>query len=273
MEKIGEEGMKSPKIVFDNVTKIFSTRRQKITAVKDFSISINEGEFVSIVGPSGCGKSTIIRLLNGIISPTKGAISIDGVHHTHKKLSKTILKKMGFIFQEPNLLPWLTIRDNVALPLKVFHMSGHEHQERLDQLLHTVGLYENRNAFPSEVSGGMTQRAGVIRAMVHDPEILLMDEPFGALDGITQENLDMEILDVWERTGKTIIFITHSIDEAVLLSQRVFVMATEPGRLISEESIHLSYPRKLEMKGTHEFLTYTDRISNLLGDLELSAIK
>lgn len=273
MEKIGEDVVKPPTIMFEKVTKIFSTRRQKITAVKDFSVTIDEGEFVSIVGPSGCGKSTIIRLLNGIIAPTEGTISIDGVKNTRKKLPKEVLKKMGFIFQEPNLLPWLTIRDNVALPLKVFHMKEKEHQERLDELLHVVGLYENRNSFPSDVSGGMTQRAGVVRAMVHDPEILLMDEPFGALDGITQENLDMEILDVWERTGKTIIFITHSIEEAVLLSQRVFVMATEPGRLISEERIGLPYPRKLDMKVTKDFINYTNRITNLLGELELSTIK
>lgn len=265
--------MKPPKIEFNNVTKIFSTRRQKITAVKDFSISIEEGEFVSIVGPSGCGKSTVIRLLDGIIAPTSGKILIDGIENTQKKLPKEVLKKMGFIFQEPNLLPWLTIRENVALPLKVFHMKEMEHQQRVDDLLNIVGLYENRNAFPAEVSGGMTQRAGVVRAMVHDPEILLMDEPFGALDGITQENLDMEILDVWKNTGKTIIFITHNIDEAVLLSQRVFVMGTQPGRLISEEKIGLPYPRKLEMKETKEFIAYANIITNLLGELELSKIK
>lgn len=265
--------MKIPKIEFNDVTKIFSTRRQKITAVKDFSISIEEGQFVSIVGPSGCGKSTVIRLLNGIIAPTSGVIKIDGVAHGKKKLSKERLKKMGFIFQEPNLLPWLTIRDNVALPLKVFHMKNSEDWQRVDELLNMVGLYESKDLFPTEVSGGMTQRAGVIRAMVHNPEILLMDEPFGALDGITQDALDMEILGVWEKTKKTIIFITHNIDEAVLLSQKIFVMATQPGRLISVEDVDLPYPRKLEMKETHQFIDFSHKITDLLGELELSIIK
>ncbi|MGI6466975.1 MAG: ABC transporter ATP-binding protein [Sphaerochaetaceae bacterium] len=265
--------MKVPKIEYDNVTKIFSTRRQKITAVQDFSIAIEDGQFVSIVGPSGCGKSTVIRLLNGIIPPTSGEIKIDGVPHGKKKLSKERLKKMGFVFQEPNLLPWLTIKENVALPLKVFHMKESEDWERVDELLNMVGLYETKDAYPTEVSGGMTQRAGVIRAMVHNPEILLMDEPFGSLDGITQDALDMEILKVWEKTKKTIIFITHNIDEAVLLSEKIFVMATQPGRLISIQDVHLPYPRELEMKETHEFIDFSNMITNLLGELELSIIK
>lgn len=267
--------MKEPKIKFDHVTKIFETRSQSITAVKDFSMEIQEGEFVSILGPSGCGKSTLIRMLDGIIPTTSGDIYIDGqkVNLEKKKMPQEVLRKMGFIFQQPNMLPWFTVRQNIALPLQVFDLKGTEWEKRVDELLEMVGLKEYADAYPAEISGGMLQRAGVIRAMVHDPEILLMDEPFGALDELTREQMNMELLDIWSRTGKTIIFITHNIEEAVLLSSRVYVMGTQPGRLVQIVDLDLPRPRQLSMITQPEFIEYRQKLESFIGEIDLSKIK
>ena len=266
--------MSVPTIKFENVTKIFKTKRQIITAVKDFSMELSKGEFVSVLGPSGCGKSTLIRMLCDITKPTSGTIEIDGVAiDPHKKIPVETLKKIGFIFQQPNLLPWCTLRENIELPLKIFKLKGKEWEERVDYLIAMTGLTEYANAYPVEISGGMTQRAGVARAMVHDPEILLMDEPFGALDEFLREQLDMELLSIWEKTGKTIIFITHSVDEAILVSSRIYVMATQPGRLIETVEIDLPRPRSLDMIVSPEFVDYGILLKDLIGKLDLSKIK
>ncbi|MEG1108675.1 MAG: ATP-binding cassette domain-containing protein, partial [Oscillospiraceae bacterium] len=197
--------MEKAKIKFEHITKEFETRSQTIVAVKDYSMELAEGEFVSILGPSGCGKSTLIRMLDGIIKPSSGDIFIDGEKVSgKKKMPSATLRKMGFIFQSPNLLPWYTVRENVALPLRVFGLKGEKWERHVDELIEMVGLTKYADANPVDISGGMAQRAGVIRAMVHDPEILLMDEPFGALDELTREQLDMELLEIWRRTGKTI---------------------------------------------------------------------
>jgi len=261
-----------PRIAFHNVTKIFYARRQTITAVKDFSMEVFPGEFVTIVGPSGCGKSTVIRMLDGITPPSEGRILIDGTDFGGKKLDVETLKKIGFIFQEPNLLPWLTVEQNVQLPLKIMHMNTPENQKRVHQLIDMVNMRAYASAYPVEVSGGMTQRVGVIRAMVHDPEILLMDEPFGALDSITREQLNMELLQIWRETNKTIIFITHNVEEAVLLSSRVYVMATDPGRLVDVVNIDLPRPRSLDMITDDRFIAYTNQLTHLIGEIDLSKI-
>ncbi len=266
--------MQEPRIKFEHVSKVFETRSQTIVAVKDYSMEIEKGEFISILGPSGCGKSTLIRMLDGIIEPTDGKIYIDGeLVNGKKKISKTMLRKMGFIFQQPNLLPWYTVRENVALPLRIFGLKGQEWENKVDELIAMVGLTEYANAYPYEISGGMLQRAGVIRAMVHDPEILLMDEPFGALDELTREQLNMELLDIWKRTGKTVIFITHNIEEAVLLSSRVYVMGTNPGRLVETITLDLPRPRELSMITQPKFIDYKQRLEGYIGELDLSKIK
>lgn len=266
--------MHSYKIKFENVTKVFETRRQVIVAVKDYSMELQAGEFVSILGPSGCGKSTLIRMLDDIIKPTSGSIYIDGIEISNKKkMPSATLRKMGFIFQQPNLLPWYTVRQNVALPLKIFGLKGEQWGKRVDQLIEVVGMTKYADAYPVEISGGMTQRIGVIRAMVHDPEILLMDEPFGALDDLNREQLDMELLDIWRETKKTIIFITHNVEEAVLLSSRIYVMGTNPGRLISTVNIDLPRPRTLDMITQPDFIKYESDITNLIGEIDLSKIK
>lgn len=263
------------KIKFEHVTKIFHTRSQDIVAVKDYSMEIQPGEFVAILGPSGCGKSTLIRMLDGIIDTTEGNIYIDGqkVNHAGKKMPTKVLRKMGFIFQQPNMLPWYTVRQNVALPLDVFNLRGKEWENRVNELLAMVGLTDYADAYPTEISGGMLQRAGVIRAMVHDPEILLMDEPYGALDELTREQMNMELLDIWTKTKKTIIFITHNIEEAVLLSDRVYVMGTHPGRLVEVVDLDLPRPRQLSMITQPEFIRYREYLESAIGEIDLSKIK
>ena len=262
------------KVVLKDISKVFKTRFQTITAVKDFSMEIQEGEFISLLGPSGCGKSTIIRMMDGIIQPTSGEIYIDGeLTSGRKKMPKNILRKMGFIFQQPNLLPWYTVRQNVALPLKIFGLSGPEWEARVDSLMEMVGLTPYANNYPAEISQGMMQRVGVIRAMVYDPEILLMDEPFGALDELTREQMDMDLLDIWKKTGKTIIFITHCVEEAVLMSSRIYVMGTNPGRLTNVVDIDLPRPRDLNMVTDPKFIEYENLLTNLIGELDLSKIK
>jgi len=237
-------------------------------------MKIRRGEFVSILGPSGCGKSTIIRMMDGIISPTEGNIYLEGEKvNTGKRVPATILRRMGFIFQQANMLPWYTVRQNVALPLKVFGLQGREWEDRVDQLLDMVGLSSHANDYPLEISQGMLQLAGVIRSMTYDPEVLLMDEPFGSLDDMSREQMDMSLLDIWERTGKTIIFITHSVEEAVLLSSRIYVMATCPGRLTDEIEIELHRPRSLDMISSDRFISYENTLTERIGELDLSKIK
>lgn len=263
-----------PKIKIVNLTKIFQTRKQVITAVKDVNMEFEEGDFVSIVGPSGCGKSTIIRMIIDIIKPTSGSIYVDGQDICqYKRIPADVVRKMGFIFQQPNMYPWLTVRENVMLPLKIFKLQGKEWEDYADELIEMVGLTENANSYPTEISGGSLQRAGVIRAMVHKPEILLMDEPFGALDEMTREQMNLELLDIWKETKKTIIFITHNVDEAILLSNRIYVMGTNPGRVVEEVPITLPRPRTLDMVISKEFEDYRIQLTDLIGHLDLSNIK
>ncbi|MGM8212235.1 ABC transporter ATP-binding protein [Virgibacillus sp. W0430] len=265
--------MKKTMIKLNNITKHFHTRGQTIRAVEKVNMEVYKGDFVAVVGPSGCGKSTIIRMINDIIQPTAGDIFIKQQKMQGNKTVKQLIKNMGFIFQQPNLFPWLTVRQNVALPLKVFGYSGQKWEDNIDQLLKVFDLEKHADSYPIEISGGMVQKVGVIRAMVHDPEILLMDEPFGALDEITREQLNIELLDVWKKTGKTIIFITHDIKEAVLLASKVYVMGTNPGRIISEVDIDLPRPRSLDIFTDEKFIHYETKLTELIGDVELSKIK
>lgn len=264
--------MEKYKIELNSITKEFATKKGKVVAVKDVNFKVREGSFISLVGPSGCGKSTVIRLINGIISPTEGAIRIDDTTYTDRPAPE-MLKKIGFVFQNPNLLPWLTVQQNLELPLKVMGLSGSKWTKRAEELLKMVGLWENRNMYPGSISEGMKQRLGVIRSMVHDPDILLMDEPFGFLDELTRETLDMEVLKLWEQTKKTIIFITHNISEAILMASQVYVMGTNPGRIIDELEIDLPYPRQYSCMETTYFAEIEDRIMQLIGNVGLDKIK
>ena len=259
------------KIKLTDINKIFTTRRKTIYALKDINFTVGEGELVSIMGPSGCGKSTIIRIIDDIIKPSSGIAAIDG-ENVNVSGNKELIKKTGFIFQEPNLLPWLTVRQNVQMPLKIFGLHGPEWEEYTDQMLALVDLTEYASAYPLEISGGMMQRVGVIRALVHKPEVLFMDEPFGSLDEINRESLDFELLDIWQKMRKTILFITHNVHEAVLLSSRVIVMATNPGRIIDEVKIDLPYPRSPDIFLLPEFKRYQETITDMIGELDISKI-
>ena len=244
-----------PIIKLEHVGKKFVTRRQEITALDDVNMEFAPGEFVSIVGPSGCGKSTIIRMVDDIIKPTSGKITVDGIEYDNSRsISKSMVKKLGFIFQLPNLYPWLTVRQNLYLPLKVYGMLDHDHVNYVEDLLDMAGIRDAGNVFPNEISGGMAQRIGVIRGMVHQPKMLMMDEPFGALDDETREKMNIEMLNIWKQTGMTIIFITHNVSEAVLLSQRVYVMQSNPGHVKAELKIDFDEERSLELIRKPKFI-------------------
>lgn len=266
--------MYEPMISIEHVNKTFMSKRHPIQALQDINMHFGKGEFVSIVGPSGCGKSTIIRLIDDIIKPTDGKITVDGyVYDNSKPIRKEKIKKLGFIFQVPNLFPWLTVRENVMLPLKIHGLSGREYEDMADRLIASVDMTQYAGAYPAKISGGMKQRIGVIRGMIHRPEMLMMDEPYGALDENTRETLNIELLKIWQETGMTIIFITHNVEEAVLLSQRVYVMASHPGRVTKELKIEFDKPRDLDLITDPRFAEYCTEIEELIGNIELASIK
>ena len=232
-------------IVLDRVSKTFVTRGgDEVAALVDISLEARRNEFVCLVGPSGCGKSTLLRLVAGLMAPTGGAVSI--------------------VFQSPTLLPWATVLDNVLFPLDMMGKLDAAGRARARGLLALVGLSGFEGKYPRELSGGMQQRAGICRALVHDPDILLMDEPFGALDALTREELTVEVMRIWREQPKTILFVTHSIPEAVLLADRVVVMTARPGRIAEIVDVRLPRPRDFDMEARHEFQDATRRIRALI---------
>ena len=264
--------MNNERIRLVDINKTFKTRRKIIVALENINISVRDKEFVAIVGPSGCGKSTIIRLIDDIIKPTSGEIYIDGVKHG-KVVSRETVEKMGFIFQHPNLLPWLTTWQNVEFPLKVLKLDPPDKNERIERLLSMMNLLPFKDSMPAQLSQSMLQRIGVIRAMVHNPEILLMDEPFGQLDETMREQLNIELMDIVSKLGQTVIFITHNVSEAVLLADRVYIMGTNPGRIIKEVTVGFERPRTLEIQQDPKFVEYCNDIINTIGKVDLSKIK
>ena len=201
---------------------------------------MREGEFVSLVGPSGCGKSTLLRMLAGLIPPSNGMVRIAGQPVREPR------PDVGIVFQQAVLLPWLTVIDNVMLPVKLGRENQRRYRERAEELLRLVGLEGFGDRLPWQLSGGMQQRAAICRALILEPKVLLMDEPFGALDALTREEMGFELLRIWAEVGATVFFITHSISEAVLLSDRVFVMSRRPGRIVKSLDVDLARPRGLE---------------------------
>jgi NitT/TauT family transport system ATP-binding protein len=254
-------------IAFEAAWKVFEARSGELTtAVADVSLDIAKNEFVCLVGPSGCGKSTLLRLAAGLLLPDRGGVSIGG-ERVREPRSDT-----GIVFQSPTLLPWATILDNVLFPAKMMGLAGPEIRERARSLLKLVGLEGLERRFPRELSGGMQQRAGICRALIHNPDVLLMDEPFGALDALTREELTIELLRIWTTQPKTILFVTHSIPEAVMLSDRVAVMSARPGRVAEVLRVDLPRPRSFEMESADEFHRCTQRIRQLIfGDRTLQA--
>jgi NitT/TauT family transport system ATP-binding protein len=242
------------------LSKSYNTREgQRILALSETSLALEDGEFVSIVGPSGCGKSTLMKLIAGIIPRTAGEIYYRGEQVTRAQ------RGVGVVFQSPVLLPWLTVLENVTLPIRVLHMNRAAADERGRQLLVLVGLEGFEGKYPGELSGGMQQRASIVRSLIHDPSVLLMDEPFGALDALTRESIGLELQRIWLVNRKTVFFITHSILEAVFLSDRVLVMSARPGRIVREFRIPFDRPRDFDLTTTAEFGKYVGEIRHLLG--------
>ncbi len=229
-----------------------------IDALKGVSFDLDPGEFVSVVGPSGCGKSTLLSIIDGLLPATDGVIVLDGVQVTEPGRDRAL------VFQEPSLLPWRTVLHNVTFGLECHHVNGQEAKERAHALIRLVGLDGFAQAYPYELSGGMQQRVNLARALAVNPELLLMDEPFAALDAQTREGMQAELLRVWERTNKTVLFVTHQIDEAIYLSDRVIVLTSRPGRIAEIISPKLPRPRTLAMKHTPEFHAWMETIWSLI---------
>jgi NitT/TauT family transport system ATP-binding protein len=224
-------------IGIDDVSLVYRTSASSVHALDKVSIRAAEGEFVALVGPSGCGKSTLLKLVAGLIPPSSGGIRVNG---------KTIsgpTPSIGIVFQSPLLMAWRTVIENILLQIDIRGLSVEKYRPKAQELIRLVGLEEFENAYPHQLSGGMQQRVGLCRALVHDPDVLVMDEPFGALDAMTRELMNSELQRIWMERRKTVLFITHSISEAVFLADRVIVMSPRPGRIIGEVAIDLPRPR------------------------------
>ena len=235
-------------IAVEGLSKTYRTvTAEAVAALHHVSLTIAPGEFVCLVGPSGCGKTTLLRILAGLVRDYEGAVAIRGVPLAGPTRS------VGVAFQDPNLLPWRNVLDNVLLPAEVLRLDRAASRRRAQELVSLVGLDGFERKLPHELSGGMRQRVSIARALVHDPEILLLDEPFGALDAITRDNMNLELLRIWAASRKTVLLITHSIPEAVFLGNRVFVMSSRPGRIVAERRVGLPYPRTLDLAAAPEF--------------------
>lgn len=243
-------------VEYTDTGKTYGSGEESVVAVDQFNGTIEKGEFVSFVGPSGCGKTTLLHLAAGLIPPTEGTIEIDGIdiesdeHEEHD---------VGLVFQKPVLLDWRTVLENVLLPVEVMKENGvleeemDHYRSRARELLDLVGLQGFEDAYPQELSGGMQQRASICRSLVYDPPLLLMDEPFGALDALTRDQLNDELLNIWEETNKSIIFITHNLEEAVYLSDRVFVLSNRPAEILDVIEVDLDRPRNDETRTTERY--------------------
>jgi len=238
------------------VTKVYDNG---VTALGPFDLDVARGEFLSLLGPSGCGKSTALRLIAGLAAPSAGTVDV-----SHRATKADGRHPIGFVFQEPTLMPWASVRDNVRLPLKLAHVAAGEADRRIADALAQVGLVEFANAYPRELSGGMKMRVSLARALVTDPDILLLDEPFAALDEITRFRLNNDLLDLWRTLSKTIIFVTHSVFESVYLSERVVVMTARPGRIAREFRIATAEPRGEAFRTSAEYAAHCREVSGAL---------
>jgi NitT/TauT family transport system ATP-binding protein len=247
-----------PLITVEEVSRVFSSGARSVTALDKVSFEIQAANFVSIVGPSGCGKSTLLKIISGLLPASSGSILVSG------RRVQSPLENVGMVFQAPVLLKWRSVLGNVLLPVEFAKLDIARHLDRARALIKLVGLEGFEEMYPHELSGGMQQRASLCRALITDPQLLLMDEPFGALDALTRDELDMELLKLWQEKRKTVLFVTHSIQESVFLSDRVLVMSPRPGRLLEQLVIELPRPRTMAMMSSPPFGEYTLRIRGLL---------
>ena len=237
-----------------DLRKVYGTRHGEVEALQDIEFAVAEGEFIAIVGPSGCGKSTLLKILAGLLPATSGEARLRGTPITGPR------RDIGMVFQSPVLFPWRTVLDNVLLPADVQRLGRERMRETALDLLRLVGLQGFERRYPWELSGGMQQRVAIVRALIHDPAMLLMDEPFGALDAMTREQMNLELQRIWLERRKTVVFITHSIPEAVFLADRVLVMTPRPGRIAEDIGVAIARPRSLDAMATPEFGAYAHRI-------------
>jgi len=252
--------MSEPFIHLSGVKKVYRTRGADFVAVSEATFDVDAGELVALVGPSGCGKTTLLKILAGLHSHESGTVRIGSAAQPFDPS-----RDIGMVFQQPLLLKWRRIIDNVLLPAEILGLPMAASRARARALLALVGLKGSEEKFPYELSGGMQQRAAITRALVHDPKLILMDEPFGALDALTREKMNIELLRIWQEAKKTIIFVTHGITEAVFLGTRVVVLTAGPARMADNFSVELPHPRTLDMKTSERFGEYSRRIYRLLG--------
>ena len=246
-----------PYVTVSGVTKSFRRGAAMTHALALMDLTLHEGEFVAVVGPSGCGKSTLLRIIAGLLPSSAGTVRVNG---TAVSAPQTAL---GVVFQSPVLLEWRTVLDNVLVQIELRGLDPRAYRARALALLERVGLAEFADRFPRELSGGMRQRTAIVRALIHDPPFLMMDEPFGALDALTREQMRLDLETLWMETAKTVLFITHSIDEAVLLADRVLVMSDRPGRVERDIAIDLDRPRGLAARQAAAFMAATTAITEI----------
>ena len=249
-----------PFIHLAGVRKLYRTRGVEFLAVSEASFDVEAGELVALVGPSGCGKTTLLKILAGLHSYESGTVHIGSMSQPFDPA-----RDIGMVFQQPLLLKWRRILDNVLLPAEILGLPLAASRARARDLLALVGLAGAEQKYPYELSGGMQQRAAIARALIHDPKLILMDEPFGALDAMTREKMNLELLHIWQEAKKTIVFVTHGITEAVFLGTRVIVLTAGPARMADNFRVELPHPRTLDMKTSEVFGEYTRRVYRLLG--------
>jgi NitT/TauT family transport system ATP-binding protein len=245
------------------LTKTFESKSGPVAALQNIDFDVPHGQFVSVLGPSGCGKSTLLSIIAGLVAKTAGSVAVLGTPVVRP------VTDVGIVFQRDLLLPWRSAKKNVLLQAEIRRLPMAELEKRAQALLHLVGLSDFENRLPQELSGGMRQRVSICRALIHDPSLLLMDEPFGALDAMTRDQMNLDILRIWQRNSKTVLFVTHSIFEAVFLADRVIVMSPRPGTIKADLRIDLPRPRHLAVRETEAFIQYTRIIRVLFQEMGL----
>lgn len=241
-------------LVAIDIGKSFPNGNGGLRVLRNVSFKLKSQEFLCIVGPSGCGKTTLLKILAGLLIPSEGKVKFEGRHVTRPRSG------IGFVFQQANLMPWRTVEDNIALPLELQGLNGSEVQKKASDLIELVGLTTFERTYPRDLSGGMAQRVAIARALIHDPDILLLDEPFGALDALTRERMATELMRIWGAQRVTVVMVTHSISEAVLVSDRILVLGPRPGTVKLDLSNSLARPRELSMAHTKEFGELANRV-------------
>jgi NitT/TauT family transport system ATP-binding protein len=257
---MSEAASSGPVVELAGVGKSFDTSGAKTEALRDINLEIGRGEFVSLIGPSGCGKSTLLRVIGDLTEPTGGSVQVNGKAAGRARLDRDY----GMVFQSPTRFEWRRVADNVRLPLELCGYDKAQQAERTREMLELVGLTEFADHYPYQLSGGMQQRVAIARALAFSPSMLLMDEPFGALDEMTRERMNSEVLGIWARTGITVVFVTHSIPEAVFLSSRVAVMSARPGRITRLVDIDLPRPRGLETRESPHYFSHITEVREAL---------